>query len=981
MVFVPAGFFVVRIDWDVTGPVGVLRNVASVGGGGAPTVSSETSLRKGLGEHETAPPGISQFGMTATGPAGEPVTQAGGHPHFLTTTMLLNNVYDEAVTEPLKPVEQAKDLEFYLPLGMLGNPAVTEPCPASLVQLRGERSGCPSSSRVGTILPMIIDNVFANDGNIDPTNERGIYSMQPEKGYPAEFAFGADGLTFFIYASVVRHDGQYALRIASPGLPATANLVGLIATFYGDIEERYGIGGEEEFTVDRGAFLTDPSDCEAGSAELDATAEVNTWKEPGVFSQALSPVFSSLEGCGLLGFSSVLSAKPETTQAEAPSGYELGFGFPQAPNDGVGYGTPPLKDASVRLPAGTTISPSSANGLVACQEAGPDGINIEDGESEAVGQDGLPSPVAGHCPEASQLGTVQATTPLLREELKGHLFLAAPHCGGPGQRACEPRDAEDGELFRLYLELEGPQTGVFIKLAGEASVNPQTGQITANFNENPQFPVSKLTVSMNRGARAPLANPQACGVASTEGAITSWDEADTPTVHPSDFFSVDWNGAGGACPAAPPFAPSFTAGTTTPLAGAASPFSLTVKREDREQDVASLSSTLPPGLLAHVSKVAKCPEPQASQASLNACPASSLIGSTSVAVGSGSDPYNVTGNVYFTGPYDGAPFGLSVVVPAVAGPFNLGNVLVRVALFIDPHTAQVTALSGPLPQILDGVPLRIRTINVTLNAADFTLNPTNCSQLAVTGTIYSTTGTTHGVSSPFAAAGCQNLPFKPVLSVSTTAKSTKADGTTVRVKATYPAAGEANLAKLTLSFPSQLPVRLETLQKACRAATFEADPAGCPAASDVGSAIVHTPILSAPLMGPAYLVSYGSAKFPDVVFVLQGEGVTLDIDAHSSISNKGVLTATLPAIPDAPFTTFESVFPQGRYSQFTSVKSTSQATANQCAEKLTAPLTMTAQNGAKLTQKIKLTITGCTTGHKKTTHKKTTRKKTRRKKG
>ena len=519
---------------------------------------------------------------------------------------------------------------------------------------------------------------------------------------------------------------------------------------------------------------------------------------------------------------------------------------------------------------------------------------------------------------------------------------------------------------------------MIIKLAGHASVNAQNGQITADFNENPQFPVSRLTVAMNRGARAPLENPQSCGPASSEGAITSWAEPATGVVNPSDFFNVDWNGAGAPCPGVLPFSPSLIAGVTSPVAGATSPFSLTVKREDREQDVKSLSSTLPPGLLAYVSRVARCPEPLASQAALDACPAASEIGTTTVSVGPGSDPYTVTGKVYFTGPYGGAPFGLSVLVPAVAGPFNLGTVLVRVALFIDPHTAQVTALSGPLPQILDGVPLRVRTINVTLNAAQFTLNPTSCAQLAVTGTIYSTTGATAGVLSPFAVAGCKNLAFKPSLTVSTQARSTKADGTTVKVDVSYPTGGEANLAKLRLSFPSQLPVRLETLQKACRAATFEANPANCPAASNVGSALAHTPILSVPLAGPAYLVSYGSAKFPDVVFVLQGEGVTLDVDAQSSISSKGVLTATLPAIPDAPFSKFESVFPAGRYSQFTSAKSTAQASADQCGEKLYAPLKMTGQNGAVIASKVKLAISGCPKPHKKkAAHKKKARKKKR----
>jgi len=970
-VVVPAGFVVLKVYFEVTGGVSGLTDVGSVSGGGALPASDTATSRAGK-LYERGPAGISRFGMEATGPAGEAVRQAGGHPHFLTTRLLLNNQLNESViAQQIRPVDQPKDLVFYLPLGMLGNTSVTELCPESLVNIVGGHSGCPVSSRVGTILPMVLSEIAANAE--DPTHEDGVFSMQPERGYPAEFAFGILNKTFFLYATVVRRNGAYMIRLATPGLPPIGSLIGSIATFYGDIEEPYTVQGEP-YLNDRGAFLTDPSDCGESGGALDASVEMDTWKEPGAPFTASSPAFSALEGCGLLGFSSVLSSRPETTQADSPSGDEISMEFPQAPNGVQSLGTPPLKDASVKLPLGTSISPSAANGLVACQEVGPEGINIEGGESEAVGQEGLERPVAGHCPAASSLATIKGSSPLLREALEGNLYLAAPHCGGSGQRECASVDAEDGELYGLFLELRAPGEGVIIKLKGQASVNTQTGQITATFNENPQFPLGKLTIAMNRGSRAPLENSQACGTARTEGRMTSWAEPATPVVGPSDFYTVDWNGAGGACPAAAPFAPSMAAGTTTPLAGATSPFSLTIKREDREQDVQSLSTTLPPGLLAYVSKVARCPEPQAQA---GGCPAASEIGATTVSVGPGNTPYTVTGKVYFTGPYGGAPFGLSVVVPAVAGPFNLGNVLVRVALRIDPHTAQVTAVSGPLPQILDGVPLRIRSINVTLSNGEFTLNPTNCSRLSVTGTVYSTTGAAAGVSSPFAVQGCKNLPFKPSVSVSTEAKSTKAKGTGVKVKVSYPSSGEANLAKLTLSFPQQLPVRLETLQKACRAATFEANPASCPSASNVGSAIAHTPILNAPAVGPAYLVSYGNAKFPDVVFVLQDEGVTIDVDAQSSISHKGVLTATVPAVPDVPFSTFESVFPAGRYSQFTSVKSTARASASQCGENLLAPNTLVAQNGAKITNKTKLQITGCHKQHKKTKHKKTKHKKTR----
>lgn len=961
---VPSGFVVMQVVFEVTGPIASLSSIASVSGGGATTTTSdEARMRLGV-DGETALSGIADYRFDVTNAAGQPVTQAGGHPFLLTTSLLLNNVFIEGVNENAKPIEPTKDLAFYLPLGMLGNPSVADPCPASLVEIQSEQSGCPVSSRVGTVLPMILSTVFANAS--DPTHVHGIYSVQPEKGYPAEFAFASNRLTFVMYATVVRHHGSYMLRIAIPGVPQISYLIGFVASFYGDIKERFLVG-ETEGTFDRGAFLTDPSDCGESEEAREASVVLNTWgrpytlaqaeKTPGFFSRV--PAFSSIEGCDLLGFTARTGVKPETTQADEPSGYEVGLEVPQAPNSFTGLATPPAKDVSLTLPEGTSVSPSSANGLLACQETGPQGINIEGAESEEVGVNGLEQPTAGHCPAASQIATVTASTPLLHEQLTGHMFLAQPKCGGAGQNPCTEESARNGELFRLYLELEGPESGVVIKLAGQASVDPKTGRITASFNEGPQFPFSNLTVSMKHGARAPLENPQSCEVATSDATVMPWSTPTTPDATPQDTFRTDWDGAGGGCPATAPFAPSFTAGTMSTQAATTSPFSLTLKREDREQNVSTISSTLPGGLLADVAKATKCPEPQASQKSLTACPASSQIGTATVAVGPGSDPYYVTGKVFFTGPYRGAPFGLSIVLPATAGPFNLGNELVRVALSVDPHTAQATAVSDPAPQILDGVPLRIRTVNVFLEDRDFVLNPTNCAVKNITGTIRSTTGSSASVSSPFAASGCRGLAFKPQLSGSTEAKATKANGTGVKIKIAYPSAGQANIAKVTLTFPKQLPVRLETLQKACRATVFEANPASCPVESAIGTATVHTPILAQPLSGPAYLVSYGSAKFPDVVFVLQGEGVTLEVDGQSFVSQSGELKVTFASVPDAPFSTFETVLPAGSHSQFTSARTVGRASASQCGESLVTPVTMVAQNGAQITQNAKLAITGC----------------------
>ncbi|MGH2911071.1 MAG: hypothetical protein ACRDJ3_01200 [Solirubrobacteraceae bacterium] len=967
-VVVPSGFVVLDIEYTVTSAVSEpLVNTVSVSGGGAPVASEQTSIPVG-GEHAKAPAGVEQFAFEATGPAGEPFTQAAGHPHFLTTTLVLNSMRVESILEEFKPVIPYKNLVFYLPLGMLGDPAVTEPCPASLVTLQGERSGCPTSSRVGTILPMIVNQVFASNSN-DSTNEHGIYSMVPEPGYVAEFAFAANGLTFFLYANVVRHDGAYMLRVSLPGVPGNASFIGAVTTFFGDIQEEHATPGKQPIISDRGAFLTDPSDCQASGARS-ASVEVDTWEAPSTMIPASALTFPTLEGCGLLDFSASLAAGPDvrvagdTTQADEPSGYKLHVHLPQASNVGTGVGTPPFKALDFTFPEGTSLSPGAANGLTACSETGGHGIDFPSGtglpgapgtpagEGEVDGPDGLPHTEQGHCPSSSIVGSVSASTPLLHESLTGHLYLAEPGCGnGTHPNPCTPEGAANGTIFRLYLELEAPERGVIVKLPGQARVDPSTGRITSVFEDTPQFPVEDLTIETSPGPRASLANPQTCGTATTTALVVPWSGGSA--AEPAGSFEVN-EGCGPQG-----FTPAFTAGTTNPAAGGYSPFTLTLKREDREQNIASLSTTLPPGLLAAVSHVTQCPEPQAAQ---GACPASSRVGSTTVAIGSGTQPFYQSGQVYLTGPYKGAPFGLSVVDPAVAGPFNLGNVIVRAALYINPHTTQVTAVSDPLPQIIDGVPLRIRTINVTLDAPNFTLNPTSCAPMSITGTVASTQGAQAPVSSPFQAQGCRNLPFKPILTASTKAHTSRTGGASLTVKIAS-TAGQANIGKVDLTLPKQLPSRNSTLQKACTQAQFNTNPAGCPEGSNIGVARAVSPLLNVPLTGPAYLVSHGGAGFPDVVFVLQGEDVRIDVTGNTNIK-KGVTYSHFETVPDAPISTFETVLPQGPHSILGANISAS-AKGSLCSLTLNMPTTIHAQNSATIKQTTKITITGCPKTKKK----------------
>jgi hypothetical protein len=629
-----------------------------------------------------------------------------------------------------------------------------------------------------------------------------------------------------------------------------------------------------------------------------------------------------------------------------------------------------VRAASVTMPNGLSISPAAANDLVGCKARAPEGIEIptgkgnggeglhpdEAGEGEEIGADGLSHLAPGHCPSGSEIGEVEVKTPVLSEPLKGHVYVAEPQCGGPGQKECTESSATNGELYGLYLEVAG--SGVIIKLKGTASVDPKTGQITTTFKENPQFPFEELKIKLNGGPRAPLANPQTCGTATTTSLLEPWShqpgpgEAEgTPDATPSSSFDVT------GCKSPMGFAPGFEAGTTLPVAAGYSPFTMTLKRNDGEQDLAGLTLSMPPGLAGAVSSVPLCPEPQAQAGT---CSDASRIGTVHAAAGAGSEPLWLEGPVYLTGPYKGAPFGLSVVVPATAGPFNLGNVIERAAIYVDPHTAQVTVVSDPFPQIRDGVPFRLKELNVTVDRKSFMFNPTSCEQLHVGGTVSAdmpdgSAGATAPVSNNFAVAGCRNLPFKPKFSASTSAKTSRTNGASLHVSLLYPKAPfgtQANIAKVHVELPKALPSRLSTLNHACLDSVFNQNPASCPAQSRVGYAKAVTPVLPVPLEGPAYFVSHGGQKFPELVMVLQGYGITLYLEGETFISKAGITSSTFKSVPDVPVSSFELTLPQGTNSALAANK-------DLCTAPLPMPTTITAQNGAVIKQSTKIAVQGC----------------------
>ena len=884
------------------------------------------------------PASAAQFGLDQSGfQALLSSPQAGAHPNF-TTTLKLNEA------QANEPVGSPKDVELELPAGLLGNPTATPQCTMEDVV----NSACPSDAAIGIAT---VTAVFS--GSAFPITSL-IYNLTPYPNEPAAFGFAS---VFPVRLDTrVRSEGDYGVDVAVRNVTGAVRFTGMSTTFWGVPADNNGPGPNGEETsygqkyggpgsgVAR-PFLTNPVTCSGASGVMQGVAD--SWANPGAENAIGAPVpedprWSRVSmtipeggegygGCDKLSFGPSIAVSPSSLEAGEPTGYEVKVHAPQD-EEPEGLATPDVKDVVVKLPLGTVISPSAADGLGACSES----------------EIGLHAQVAPGCPAASKIGTVTIATPLLGQALQGSLYVAT-----------QERNPF-GSLFAVYLTAEG--AGVRIKLAGEVMADETTGQLTVTFRNNPQLPFSDLEVRLTGGARAPLANPQTCGTATTSALFTPSSTPITPDAQSTSGFPVV------NC-TAPRFAPAFTAGTTNNQAGGFSPFTLTLARKDGEQTLGSLNMTLPPGLAGILASIAQCGE---AQANAGTCSAASQIGHVTVQAGVGSEPITLPqagrseDPVYLSGPYEGAPFGLAVVVHPEAGPFNLEEnghpVVVRAKIEVNPHTAQASVLSGAMPTILRGIPLDVRTIDVTIDRAGFMFDPTSCAAMSIAGAVASSEGASESVSSHFQAANCANLPFKPTFTVSTLGKTSKANGASLDVKLTskggpQPGGGEANVRSVKVDLPKQLPSRLTTLQKACTEAQFNANPAGCPAASDVGTATALTPIFSHPLTGPAYFVSHGGEAFPDLEIVLQGEGVRLILDGNTDIK-KGITSSTFRTVPDAPISSFELKLPMGPYS-ILGANLPASARYSLCGQKLAMPTAFVGQNGAEIHTSTPISVTGC----------------------
>ncbi len=934
---------------------------ASVEGGGA---GKATETLKVPISSEAAGYGVEDLKVAPFNEDGTPATQAGSQPFQLTTTLALNQ------TAGRQPVALPRDLRFNLPPGLIGNPNAAAQCTmANFFALVSEANLCSPSSVVG------VATVAANEPNTGIFQVTvPVFSLVPAQGEPARFGFEVIGKVPIVIDTAVRSGKDYgvvasvknATEVAGllssqvifwgvPGDPRHDNARGWECVAGGFFHNQVGKTCPATTTLPQNPFLRLPTSCAANPATepILFSTETASWANPTTLLGAEYTWMTTegtplgFQGCAALPFTPQITVTPQEHSASTPTALSVDVKVPQETTLEAGaLAESDLRDTTVTLPAGVQLSPSAANGLEACSESevGFQGFNA----SSQINEFSTEEPT---CPDASKLGTVHIKTPLLSHELEGSVYLATP---APNSEASKN---PFNSLIALYIVAKDPISGVLVKLAGEGHSDESTLRISTTFHNTPQVPFEDLRLDLFGGPRASVSTPPFCGGYATDAAFTPWSGTGVLNVlGPPEAFNIASGVAGGPCPAgALPFAPGFNAYSTNPTAGAYTGFSLELSRPDGNQNLAGLSMHLPPGIAAMLSSVTLCTD---AEANANACPPASEVGHATAVAGLGPEPFiQGGGRVFITGPYGGAPFGLSIVTPAVAGPFDLGVVTVRSKLFIDPNTAAVTILSDPLPTQVKGIPLQLKRVIATVDRQGFQFNPTNCNPMSINGTLSGSEGASQSVSSPFQVGGCGNLPFGPKLTASVAGNSSKANGAAFAVTVTSEGLGQANIAKVSLQLPIALPARLTTLQKACLEATFSANPASCPPESVIGNATIHTPVLRNPLSGPAYLVSHGGAAFPDVEFVLQGEGVTLLLDGKTDVK-KGITYSRFESAPDAPFSSFQTILPAGPHSALTSNVPAAKK-FSLCGQSLQMPTVISAQNGAVIDTSTKIAVTGC----------------------
>jgi hypothetical protein len=983
-------------------------NRVTVAGGGAPAAASTTDT---VAIGSTTPGfGIADWDGWYSNANGTIDAQAGSHPYEATFALALNAVGSGGA--PLPAGGELRSAVTALPAGLVANPDATALCTRAQFDTNsdGAVSACPAASQVGTALIRIGEANAALP----------IYNLVPPAGIPAQFAFNLEGVQTFIDGSV-RSGSDYGIDGGIESIVQGREVVHAVVTLWGnpaeashnpqrcidaydefhELKERCDLSGE----AGSGPFLTLPTSC--GTEPLSTGIAVREWENLAAPAQQASFQSPAIVGCEHLSFPPTITAAPDTSYADTPAGLSVDVSVPQEGlNSPEGLSAADIKNTTVALPEGVVVNPGQAAGLGACPAGRPSQIPGQERYGDALTtetekQNGEEDTEAPYCPSDAKVGEVRIKTPLLEgaaeKELEGNVYIM------------------DSNPPNLKLLVAASGDGVNAKLVGDVHlcenqgevVGTDTcatpGQLITTFTETPQLPFTEFKLTFSGGAQAALATPTRCGIYTTDADFTPWSTPFTEELLETNRFQIAAGSAGSACPTGTlPFHPELSAGATTDQAGGFTNFSLLLQRGDDQQRIDGLQFKAPAGLTGELAHVPLCTN---AQAETNTCPESSKIGHTVVESGPGSFPLIVPepgqppAPIYLTESYDGAPFGLSIVVPLHVGPFVLPTQRVRAKIELDPLTAALTVTTNPLPQEVAGVPTDLREIDSVIERPEFMINPTNCNPQEFSGTADGTAppgqnepNTTAPISSHFQVGACQALKFEPKISISTSGKTSKADGASLTYKVAYPntpQGTQSDISYVKVELPKALPSRLTTLQKACTQAQFRANPAGCPVPSVIGHAVVHTQLLPVPLEGPVYFVSNGGEAFPNLVMVLQGDGVKIELVGDTYISKSGITSTTFHAVPDQPFQTFEITLGQGPYSALGTnkdlcaltktvttkkrvkvrvhgkTKTVTRKTTKTEPEPLEMPNEFIGQNGAPYRQTTAIQVTGCPATHPK----------------
>lgn len=902
---------------------GTLSASATIAGGGAPQGASATTSTPVT--DESVPFGLLPgFQAPLISEAGEPATAAGSHPSQMTVDFAFPT--EQRSSLPANS-GHPRDILFDMPAGLLGNPAaLPELCTEAYLQAH---DGCPDATQVGVIS---LDTVAIAPAPV----QSPVYAMVPPPGSPAELAFDADNIGIFVHLiASVRTDSDYGISVTTPDVPALDihPVLGARIQIWGDPSANVHDamrGGCAIFSApcsvdlknpQKISFLTLPGSCPGASTRFSVAAD--SWEQPGQFRSAEYASSDAegnqvqVAGCNQLSYDPTISVSPTTNLADSPSGLDFQLHQPQEiPHSDPlsGTATAELRDARVVLPPGLVTNPSQADGLAVCSE---EEIGyLGEGRYDAVPQS---------CPPASKLGSAEVTSPLLVQRDSSQNLPIDPESGAPFPEPlhgsvylAKPLENQFGSLLAIYLAIEDRQSGIVSKLAGEVQSDPATGQLTTVFKENPQLPIEDIHLRLFKGSRAALITPPICGTHATTATLTPWSAPEGADAHPQSSFQTTASPSGGGCPlseAAQANTPAFSAGTLSPQAGAFSPFVLKVSREDGSQRLVGIDTTLPAGLTGKLAGVAECSdsEIEAAKARSNleegrlerdapSCPAASELGTVDVAAGAGPSPIHTTGHAYLAGPYKGAPLSLAVITPAIAGPFDLGTVVIRAALNIDSETTQIHAVSDPFPAIIHGIPLDLRSVSISLDRPNFTLNPTSCAEMAITGNATSLLGLSVSLSDRFQVGGCQSLPFKPKLALALKGK-TKRTSHPKLIANLSSRPGDANIAKAQVKLPKAAFLDQAHVGDVCTRVQFTAK--ACPPSSVYGTVSATTPLLDYELTGNVYLRS-STHNLPDLVADLNGpasQPIEIAL-AGKTDAVKGALRNTFEAVPDQPVTRF-----------------------------------------------------------------------------